>query len=124
MGKNYKSTEAYVMQELQQAHETIETQKHHIETLETDLHYFNEWIVDIKKQFKVMLSSSRDDRYIVVFKDTNTESSYRNNEILAWESNHKEFFDYMVKLLGLEVPELPEKEMVEATNNGLADAPF
>lgn len=105
----------YVTAKLIETEEKLEQSRQHVRTLEEDLDVFHTDIENLKKVFKIELSSSNNEYKIVIYKDP---KNTWNTDILAWsgslnEEEFKEEFVYLKNLLHLCLPGEDELEDLE-----------
>ena len=107
------TSDEYVTAKLIETEEKLEEANLHIRTLEEDLDAFHTDIMNIRKVFKIELSTANNEYKIVVYKDP---KNTWNNDILAWSGslNADEFkpeFVYLKKILHLELPDEEDLEL-------------
>lgn len=107
------TSDEYVTAKLVETEEKLEEANLHIRTLEEDLDALHTDIMNIRKVFKIELSTLTVGYKIVVYKDP--ENPW-NNDTLAWSGslNEDEFkpeFVYLKKILHLELPDEEEEDL-------------
>ena len=109
------TSDEYVTAKLIETEEKLQDANAHIRTLEEDLDAFHTDIENLKKAFKIELSSANNEYKIVVYKDP--ENTW-NTDILAWSgslepSEFRKEFVYLKNLLHLCLPGEDEFEDLE-----------